>query len=151
MRFNSRGNRSRCRTIVFRLIGNAVRLALKLEVGVVCQAVLKFLNLAGIPVLYRAVISGDSGINLGVLSTLRALEVLTRNVPVVRANGIGRGDREVGQLIVRRNGTDKFRRRFPVLQSLTYKRMKDRPGSIFHLHSVFHIERIKDVSSGIHR
>ena len=52
--------------------------------------VLVLLCLAIVPVLYRTVVSGDTAVNLGLLSTFRAGEMLAADVAMLLTYRIGR-------------------------------------------------------------
>ena len=64
---------------------------LQLGMGNIIEStVLVLLGLTIIPVLYRTVVSGDTAVNLGLLSTFRAGEMLAADVAMLLTYGIGR-------------------------------------------------------------
>ena len=69
--------------------------------------VLVFLGFAGIPVLNRTVISGDSTVYLGGLPACRADEVLSSQISVILANRIRWGYRVIWKAVILRNLSDK--------------------------------------------
>ena len=62
--------------------------------------VLVLLGLTIVPVLYRTVISCDTAVNLSLLSTFRAGEMLAADVAMLLTYGIGRLDGVIGQAII---------------------------------------------------
>ena len=58
--------------------------------NIIESTVLVLLGLTIIPVLYRTVVSGDTAVNLSLLSTFRAGEMLAADVAVLLTYGIGR-------------------------------------------------------------
>lgn len=70
---------------------------------IIALAAVVFLGLAIIPVLHRAIITGDAAVNLCRLAAIRAGELLACQIAVLAANGIGGGDGVVGELIILRD------------------------------------------------
>ena len=73
---------------------------------IVDLAFLVFLRLAGIPVLNRPVVTRDPAVNLGCTAADRADILLTRDITVVFANRIRRGQCIIRQFIILGNLAD---------------------------------------------
>ena len=68
--------------------------------NVIELSVTEFLCLAVVPVLYRAIIACNSGINLGCVAALGAGELLTCEVAVILADGISGRNRIIGKSVI---------------------------------------------------
>ena len=71
--------------------------------NIILLASLVLLRFTDIPVLHRAVVAGNAAVNLGGCAALRAGEMLTGEITVGLADGIGGGHGVVGQAVVFRN------------------------------------------------
>ena len=118
---------------------------------VVFSAVLVFLSLAGIPVLDRTVITGDTAPDFGLLSAVRAGEHFSGEISVVLADGIGRAHGVVRQTIVLCDLTDQICRCFPVRQFLAEEGMEYGTGSVHGLQFVLNVQCGEDILRVTHR
>ena len=107
--------------------------------------VLKLLNFAVVPILHRAVVTGDSAVNLGFASAMRACVLLACKITVRAANRVGGGDGIVGQLIILRNFANKCRRTLPIGQFFTEEGVEHRAGGIERLQLVLNIQRRENI------
>ena len=107
---------------------------------VICSAVFKFLRLAVVPVLHRAVIAGDAAVDLGFFSAEGADRLLAGKIAMVFTDGIRRRQGIVRQAVVFRDFPHKGRRRLPVRQLFSEESMEHRAGGVECLQLILHIE-----------
>ena len=107
---------------------------------VVDPPVPELLGLAVIPVLDRAVIAGDTAVNLRGLSAVGAGLLLPRQIAVVPADGIGGAHGIIGQLVVFRDLPHQVGRGLPVRELLPQEGVEDGAGGVESLELVLDIQ-----------
>ena len=100
----------------------------------------ELLAFAVIPVLYRAVVTGDTAVDLGLSAAVRAGCLFPGKVTVICANGIGGRQRVIGQLVVLGYLTHQCRRSFPIRQFFSEEGVEYRTAGIKRLQFILHIK-----------
>ena len=100
----------------------------------------ELLAFAVIPVLYRAVVTGDTAVDLGLSAAVRADGLLSGKISVIGADGIGGGQCIIGQLIVFGNFAHQSRRRLPIGQLFAEEGVEYRTAGIKRLELVLYIK-----------
>ena len=113
-------------------------------------SVVELLGLAVVPVLYRAVVSGDAAVHLGGLAAVGAGELLPGQVSVVGAHRVGGGNGVVGQLVMFRDFAHQGGGRLPAGQFLPQEGVEHRAGGVEHLELVLHVQGGEQVVGAPH-
>ena len=92
---------------------------------VVLFALLELLGLAGVPVLDRPVVAGNTAVDLGGFTAFGAGELLAVDVSMIPAYGVCRGERVIRKLVILRDLADKGRCCFPARQLFTEEGVED--------------------------
>ena len=100
----------------------------------------ELLAFAVIPVLYRAVVTGDTAVDLGLSAAVRADSLFSGKVTVIRANGIGGRQRVIGQLVVLSYLTHKGGGSLPIRQFFSEEGVEYRTAGIKRLELVLYIK-----------
>ena len=77
--------------------------------------------------------------------------ILAFQVAVLRANGEGRSDGDVRQMIIFQNCFDQLAARFGVADSFSHIKMKDCSAGVFSPQFVLKLQRFKSVAGMFHR
>ena len=112
---------------------------------VVLAALLVLLRLACVPVLDGAVVAGDAAVDLGVLTAVGALELLAAQIAVILADGIGRGEGVVRELVVLSDLADKICCGLPARQLLAEEGVEHGAGGVAGLEIVLNVERGENI------
>ena len=118
---------------------------------IVDLSVLVLLGLTVVPVLDRAVISRDTAVNLRLCSADRACKLLSCQISVFAAYGIGRRHRVVRQLVVFGDLAYQICCSLPVGKFLSQKGMEYCSGGVQSLQFVLNIQSRKHVFRKAHR
>ena len=119
--------------------------------NIIESTVLVLLGLTIIPVLYRTVVSGDTAVNLGLLSTFRAGEMLAADVAMLLTYGIGRRNGVIRQTIILCDLTYQRRCCLPVRKLLTQECVEYGSGCIQSLQIILNIQCVKNIRGIINR
>ena len=112
---------------------------------VINLAVLIFLGFAVVPVLNRAVVTGDSAVYFGGLAANWALFLFARQVSVGLADRIGGGHGVVGQLVVFGYLADKICSRLPIGQLFAQECVENGTRGVERLQLVLNVESRENV------
>ena len=110
---------------------------------IIIGTVLVLLGLSFIPVLDRTVVARNPAVYLCLLPADRTGEMLSDQVPMALADGLGRRHGIVRQLVILSNSTDQVGSRLPVRQLLSQERVEHGAGRIKGLQFILDIQGIK--------
>ena len=99
-----------------------------------------------VPVLNGAIVTGDTAVNFRLSATDGASVLFPFEVAVFLADGIGRGERIVGQFVVFCNLSHEICRRLPTVEALTEECVEDRTRSVEGLEFVLNVESGEDIA-----
>ena len=112
---------------------------------IVDLALLKLCNLAVVPVLNRTVVAGDTAVNFRLLAADGAGVLLALEIAVIRADGVCRRERVVGQFVVFGNLSYEVCRRLPAIELLTEDGVEYRTRRLESLQIVLNVEGGEDI------
>ena len=100
----------------------------------------ELLTFTVIPVLNRAVVTGDTAVDLGLSAAVRADGLLSGKISVIGADGIGGGQRIIGQLVVFGYLAHQCRSSLPIREFFSEEGVENRAAGIKRLQLVLHIK-----------